>query len=265
MSANANPSMPQDNPVLKLYTDWSERTPYVTRGSMIVLVVAYILSFFFSADLALGNIPYFTIFYFEIYRPVLSPLVGNSILTLILICFFYPSMGKRIEDSIGSSGFLFLLGTLSLLVNGIFLAICMVLYTLGQGDALFYSCSGFWTVIFALLTMECMLSPDAPKRMLLIPVDIPSKYFPLVLYGFFCLFSGLQLSFAISIGVGYAYHKGYLDKLRVSSYYLESLETNGGVLHGISRSRGWILSGAALGHDAWVALNSVRTYICSNQ
>lgn len=48
-------------------------------------------------------------------------------------------------------------------------------------------------IVFALLVTECMAMPDVPRQMLFIPVQIPSKYFPLVLYVFFCLFSGPQL------------------------------------------------------------------------
>ena len=91
-----------------------------------------------------------------------------------------------------------------------------------------------------------------------IPVDIPSKYFPLILYALFCLFSGLILSFALALVVGYLYSQGYIDKLKPSTYYLENLEAPGSMLHILSRSKGWILAGAAIGNDAWIAQNSAQ-------
>ena len=90
----------------------------------------------------------------------------------------------------------------------------------------------------------------------MVPVDIPSKYFPLIMYALFSLFTGPELDFAIAIGVGLLYQKGYLNRLKLTSYYLESMEGATGSLHSISRSRGWVLAGAALGHDAWIAVNS---------
>ena len=63
--------------------------------------------------------------------------------------------------------------------------------------------------------------------MLFIPVDIPSKYFPLVLYGFFCLFSGLMLSYFLSIVIGYCYAMGYMNKLKISDSALGQSESNG--------------------------------------
>jgi hypothetical protein len=92
--------------------------------------------------------------------------------------------------------------------------------------------------------------------MMMVPVDIPSKYFPLIMYALFSLFTGPKLSFAIAIGVGFLSQNGYLDRLKPSSYYLGGLESSGGLLYSISRSRGWVLAGAALGHDAWIPVNS---------
>jgi hypothetical protein len=79
---------------------------------------------------------------------------------------------------------------------------------------------------------------------------------PLFMYFIFCLFSGPILSYALSIGIGYLYSQGYLDRLKPSSYYLESLEQPNGIFHSISRSPGWVLAGAALGHDAWLPVNN---------
>lgn len=90
----------------------------------------------------------------------------------------------------------------------------------------------------------------------MVPVDIPSKYFPLIMYALFSLFTGPKLSFAIAIGIGFLSQNGYLDRLKPSSYYLGGLESSTGFLYSISRSRGWVLAGAALGHDAWIPVNS---------
>lgn len=87
------------------------------------------------------------------------------------------------------------------------------------------SCSGFWPVIFSLIVTECMTSPELPRSLLCIPVQIPSKFYPLVLYLFFCLFTGPQLDLACAIGVGYLHSNGFLDKLKVSIF--ESNDSSG--------------------------------------
>ena len=65
-----------------------------------------------------------------------------------------------------------------------------------------------------------------------------------------CLFTRPKLDFAIAMYVGFIHSKGYLDRSKPSSYYLEGLEAASGMLHSVSRSKGWVLAGAAIGHDA---------------
>jgi hypothetical protein len=77
-------------------------------------------------------------------------------MTLILICLFYPTMGTRMETSLGSANFFVTLCTFSLATNVLFDAICMALYVLGTPTAVFWSCSGFWTILFSLIVIECM-------------------------------------------------------------------------------------------------------------
>lgn len=263
MSANAG------NPVLQSYQAWSERTPFVTRTSVVVLVIMYIISFFVALDDYLGNIPYFTMLRFEVYRILLASLAGNSIFTILLVFMTYPTLGVKMEGSMGSSAFLWLLFMIGIVVNITFNIICGLLFLVGTHEALLYNCMDFWTILFALITIDCLYQPDAPRRLLFIPYDIPSKYIPLLLYAIICLFSGFLLSYALSMLIGYLWSKGHLDRIRPSSVYLSDLEAPGGWLHYISRSRscsfalkcvsffiyiyrsGWVLAGT-LGHDAWI-------------
>lgn len=77
-------------------------------------------------------------------------------MTLILICLFFPAMGTRMENSLGSASYLVLLCSFSLATNVLFDATCMLLYLLGTPTAAFWSCSGFWTILFSLIVIECM-------------------------------------------------------------------------------------------------------------
>lgn len=154
---SSQPPASNDNPVLTYYREWSEKTPYVTRVTMIVLVVSYLVSFFVPSDSVLGNTTYFSILNFEVYRLILSPLVGNSIFNIVLIALFFPGMGGRMESSLGSSAFLVLMGTLTLMTNVIFVVLCIFLYYVANvAEAVFYTCSGFWLVLFGLITIECL-------------------------------------------------------------------------------------------------------------
>lgn len=145
------------NPILNYYREWSDKTPYVTRSLMIVLIISYIISLFVQSDKSLGNTAFFTILNYEVYRLILSPLVDNSIFNIILVALFFPGMGGRMENGFGSSSFLFLMGTLTLVTNVAFVVVCLCLYYLaGVAEAIFYDCSGFWVILFGLITIECL-------------------------------------------------------------------------------------------------------------
>ena len=147
------PSAVPDNPILSYYREWSEKTPYVTRSAMITLLVSYLVSFFIETDNLLGNRPYFA---YEVYRLFLSPLVGNTILNIVLVGLFFPVIGGRMESSLGSSAFLVLLGTLTLVTNILFVVVCFLLYYVANVvESVFYECKSFWVILFGLITIEC--------------------------------------------------------------------------------------------------------------
>jgi membrane associated rhomboid family serine protease len=144
------------NPVLQFYQQWSEKTPYLSRSITIFILICYVSSFFFSAETYIGNTPIFTIGNFEFYRCIFSPFVGNSFLNVLLILLTFPTMASKMEWSLGSIAFLYLVGTISILTNIIFDTFAYIMYFAGTPEALLWSCQGFWSVLFGLITIECM-------------------------------------------------------------------------------------------------------------
>ena len=149
-------SQESTNPAIKFYQAWSEKTPFATRTIVIGIVVEYILSFFLPFEDYLGNETRYTLFRFEIYRLLLSPIVGNSLITLVLILMTFPSMGSKLEFSMGSASYMSLLGTLSISTNLIFSVVCLLLYLLGTSSTIYWKCNGFWTILFSLITIDCL-------------------------------------------------------------------------------------------------------------
>jgi hypothetical protein len=115
-------------------------------------------------------------------------------------------------------------------------------------------------ITFKHFSAPFMQAPNQPRRMMLIPVDIPGRLYPILMYGIFCLYEGPKLSFALSICVGYLYQKGYLDCIKPSFCFLNNLESPTGMMHFLSRSKGWVLAGAAIGHDGRAAVSSSVTW-----
>jgi membrane associated rhomboid family serine protease len=150
------------NPFVRYYEEWSERTPLVTKYSVIGLIVSYMISLFLyffgiNFDDFFTNEVEYTVYRFEIYRLILSPFVGNNIIMVIFIIIFFVLTSSKFENSQGSLRFLFLMGTLTLLTNISFILISLICYLSGVESAYEWVCAGFWNVCFPLITMECML------------------------------------------------------------------------------------------------------------
>jgi membrane associated rhomboid family serine protease len=204
MSNNNEP--PPPNPILSAYEGFVRDTPLVTRYTMTTLVMSWIVSFVADPTFALANIPHYTVLKFEIYRIALSPLVCTNLLTLIFAYISFLDNGKRLEFSLGSTKFAWLMLVLAVSANVAFLVLCFTLYlvTGGENGFLHLQASGIWTMLFALISIECCKAPATSQRRLFF-LTVPTVYYPLVLFALFSLFGGFRLSYLLSIGIGYAY------------------------------------------------------------
>ncbi|CAM9843757.1 unnamed protein product, partial [Chrysoparadoxa australica] len=235
---------PPPNPVLSAYNGWAGRTPFMSRSIMISLVVTFIITCFSDLERALSNTLYFTIFHFEIYRLVTANLFSSSLLSAIFGLLSFSTIGPSLEYAHGSAGLLVLIMTLDLVANTAFLMVMGLMYTLGYHDALFAQSAGFWNIIMPLIAVECMKSPDTPRKFFIFPCNIPSKFYPLGLFALFSLLGGFRMDMAIAMGCGYAYALGKLERITPSTSRLQGWET-GGCLSGLASKSGYVTVGAS--------------------
>lgn len=248
----SNPNEPPPpNPILSAFETFQRETPLVTRYTITTITISFIASFFFDPSFALNCIPYFTIFKFEVYRILTSPLVCQNLLSLVFAYISFVDNAKRLEFSMGSTAFLWLMMTLAFCTNILFLGICFTLYGMtGEQAYLYMQSSSIWIILFGLISIECSKAPAGSKRKLFF-CDVPTLYYPLGLLTIFNVLGGFSLALTISTAVGYAYGKGHLDRMKLSESRLKRWEQDGGVLANFSRRPGWVVGTAATGSEAW--------------
>lgn len=107
----------------------------------------------------------------------------------------------------GSARFGHLVGLVTVAANVGFTAFCFLMAGFGTYEALFFQCQGFWVVLFGLIAVECLGSQEPTRQLFMIPVQIPTPYYPLALFALFSLFGGpsLGLAFGLAAGYGFAY------------------------------------------------------------
>lgn len=108
----------------------------------------------------------------------------------------------------GSTAFGCLMITIGVATNVAFLVLCMALSALTNEEGwLHRSSSGIWTILFGIITIECVAASQASLQQYhIFSVAIPTLYYPLVLFAIFSLLGGgFSFGDLISVGVGYAY------------------------------------------------------------
>jgi membrane associated rhomboid family serine protease len=253
-SSDPNASLPPNNPVLTAYEGFVRDTPLVSRYIMTTIFVTWCTSFFIDLNFSLSNIPYFSLSRLELYRILLSPLVCSNLLSLAFAYFSFVDHGKRLEFSMGSAQFAWLFFSLGVITNvsHILLTFGFYLFT-GDRSWIFIPASGIWTVLFALIAIECVKAPPGSMRKLFM-FAVPTLHYPIALAALFSLLGGIQMSNFMSLGVGYAYGYGYLEKSKVSDAQAKLWEDT--IFANFARREGWVVGHAATGSSAWNDLGS---------
>lgn len=232
--------------------DWWAQFPWATRHTLLALVLFYVASWF-SSGLAMSvtMIPFYTILKLELHRLLLAPLFCNSIVSLVFVAVTFASMGARLESSLGTAQLVVLMTTIATLTQLMFILLAFLLASFGQFEALFFRCEGFWVVLMGLVVFECLSSPEGHRRLLFVPTPIPTKFFPLALFGLFSLFAGPRADMALSLLMGFAHQRGYLDLLKPSEQTVQTWES--GCLANLTTRPHYITQASAQGMAATTA------------
>ena len=244
---------PQPNPVLTAYESYLQSTPLITRYVLNAQIISFFAGFFFSPAYLMANIPLFTLFKFQLYRILTSPLICADILSLFFTFMGFMSHGVKLEQSMGSTLFGVLFFTLTIVTNILFLIVSMLLWGLtNNGDYLSAVSMGIWTVLLGIIAVECSEAPPDTKRKLFF-FEVPTLYYPLVLLALFSMFAGVRLSYCLGVAVGYAYGFGKMDRWKVKVETVRKWENRdqGGCLSGFIQRPGFIILDSASGPNAW--------------
>lgn len=208
------------------YDSFYNTTPLTTRMVLTSTTVTYLASFLYDPTFILANIPAFTLLKIQLYRIFTSSFICTELLSLVFAFFSFLDYGKRIESGIGSTNFAVVLLSITGITNMIHNGICLIGYFLtGKSEFLLIPSFGIWNLILAVIAMECATADPSSQRRLFV-VDVPTKYYPCVLLGFFFLLSGgqIHLSYFISVGVGYLVGFGKLDFIKLHTERRQRLE-----------------------------------------
>jgi membrane associated rhomboid family serine protease len=206
----------------------------------------YVLSAIGGIDkLVFANIPLFVVYRLELYRIFLAPWFELSIFSLLVIWLSFQNIGKKLEEALGSAGFLIVIFTLASATNILWVMLCISFEFSGISPGAMKEPSvGFWPVILGLIVLECSLAPGSTRRLFPFNVEVPVKYYPWALLAMFALFFGISVVHLLAVGVGYLYTDGYLELIKPDESWVTACESGG--LSGAAQQEGFIPHSAAL-------------------
>jgi len=138
------------------------------------------------------------------YRPFAG---GISFLFMLFEIYMGMILLPVREKDLGSSAFLLWVMLMNTCVSAVFLMVMFGISLTGDEGAWERPNQGFWPLIFICLSLKC-LSDLGGSTSFWGVVNIPNKWYPLALFGFFCLLSQAivwNVGAALVIGYGYGY------------------------------------------------------------
>lgn len=113
---------------------------------------------------------------------------------------------------------------LSIFVNIIFSLVSILIGFTIYPMAMATPGMGLWPILMCDLVIQCYQYPEMPRGLCCLPIQIKSKWYPLVLIGLFTIFFGPQLSLWAGLATGYLWVFGYVKFLETSAASLKLWE-----------------------------------------
>ena len=220
-------------------------TPLVTRHLMASTWIVCLLNPIFGVDDLLVASPHDIIRKGQLWRLVTSIAYVPGLINALIMSFVLYRLGSAWEQERGSIRILcyFLLAIVATNVGVCVLAILVAPLAPSVMSPAFLCGPGILSAFLVLITRSSQGYAGASVSILGL-FTMPTLYFPLLLLVFFAMFGANPLESAASVGVGYAWARGYLDPVVPSDELLAAME-QWPAAAGLVRARGYVSVAAA--------------------
>jgi len=220
-------------------------TPLVTRHLMASTWIVCLLNPIFGVDDLLVASPYDIIRKGQLWRLMTSIAYVPGLINALIMSFVLYRLGSAWEQERGSIRILcyFLLAIVATNVGVCVLAILVAPLAPSVMSPAFLCGPGILSAFLVLITRSSQGYAGASVSILGL-FTMPTLYFPLLLLVFFAMFGANPLESAASVGVGYAWARGYLDPVVPSDELLAAME-QWPAAAGLVRARGYVSVAAA--------------------
>ena len=227
--------------------------PFFVKIVVCSTIILYLINFIIPyVAYLLADIPYFTIYYFQIWRIFTTPFITTSLFSVIFSIYFWYEKASRLEKDIGTIKYIIIFFMNSFCIQIMFCILMLLLSLIIRNKApLVMKISqggvrneGIWPILMCDLTLLCLSNPNEIMQFRFFPCTIKAKYYPLFLFLIFTIISGFQIDFEniCGIGFGFLYHYFLRNRLKISNNFAEKLG-NSCLCRWMKTKKGFIGSG----------------------
>ena len=214
-----------------------ESFPFFVRFIFCSTIILYILSFFTSyINFLLVNIPYYSIFYFQIWRFVTTSIITTNFLSIVLSLLFWTRNSINLEKNLGTIKYMLIFYINCICIQLIYTLVLLLISLIIRSKAPLLSKilfgtirnEGLWPILMCEITLHCLSNPEQETGFLFFPCRFKAKYFPIILIGIFTVLSNFNIDFEILSGViyGFLYHYFLKKKLEISDMFALKVENS---------------------------------------
>jgi len=214
-----------------------EVIPLFIKTIVLITIILYIINrFVFNLSLYISNIPFYTIYKFQIWRLFSTSLMNTGIINIILSLTLWIKFGAILESTIGTILYLFIFIINSTLIQIIYTILIFIISLIIKNKNILQlkldnntivSNSGIWPYIISELTLLSLSNPNQIIKLFFFP-DIKAKFYPIIVFIIFALLNNLIIDLEVFCGILYSflYHFIIKNKLKISKKYIKNLENS---------------------------------------
>ena len=213
-----------------------EVIPLFIKLIVLITITLYLINrFAFNLSLYISNIPFYTIYKYQIWRLFSTSLMNTGIINITLSLVLWIKLGAILEDSTGTILYLFIFIINSTLIQIIYTILIFVISLIIKNKNILLlkldnnnnivTNSGIWPYIISELTLLSLSNPNQIIKLFFFP-DIKAKFYPIIVFIIFALLNNLIIDLEVFCGILYSflYHFFIKSKLNFSKKCIKNLE-----------------------------------------
>ena len=212
-----------------------EVIPLFNKLIVLITITLYLINrFAFNLSLFISNIPFYTIYKYQIWRLFSTSLMNTGIINIALSLVLWIKLGAILEDSTGTILYLFIFIINSTLIQIIYTILIFVISLIIKNKNILLlkldnnyivTNSGIWPYIISELTLLSLSNPNQIIKLFFFP-DIKAKFYPIIVFIIFALLNNLIIDLEVFCGILYSflYHFFIKSKLNFSKKCIKNLE-----------------------------------------